>query len=294
MTGNYDELRQPTVIAEGFDYVLFTNDMPEQRIGIWQVRNIPYINRNNTRVARWVKTHPHVLLCEYDVSLWHDANVQVDKPEYFHQIKELISSKVLIASMDHIHRHCIYKEAFEIIYLNLDKMKKVLQEIAHIKHNGYPINNGLIETNCILRFHKDHKVIQFCENWWTMIDRYSSRDQLSFNYVAWKCDMDIMLILPQGSSTRNHPYIHCNMHQRRSTIDDIIWYGSIKDKFATHAQKYYIQFTSSKKYSIAEYYSYAMMYIIRKYYSLVEKKYKIATRIKKALSHYSPEQDYYL
>ena len=79
-----------------------------------------------------------------------------------------------------------------------------------------------------------------------------------------------------------------------SSIMISIWYGSIKDKFATHAQKYYSQFTSSKKYSIAEYYSYAMMYIIRKYYSLVEKKYKIATRIKKALSHYSPEQDYYL
>lgn len=280
MTGQYDEVLQPKIIAEGFDYILFTNDYTEGKYGIWQVRNIPYHSSNNTKVARWVKTHPHLLLPEYDVSLWHDGNVQVDSIDYYCRINELISENVLMASMDHIHRQCIYDEAFEIMYLNIDSICHVLNEVCHIKHDDYPTQNGLIETNCILRMHQDQSVIEFCEGWWAMIDRYSLRDQLSCNYVAWKLGLDIKYILPQGFSTRNHPYIHCNKHQRKTTIDDVIWYGSLKDRFAAYVRKHYDKFIYSKKYSFKEYYSYIMIIIIRKYYSLVVMKYKLGTWLK--------------
>ena len=280
MTGQYDKIFQPSVIAKGFDYIMFTNDLPEQKHGIWQIRNIPYQNSNNTKVARWVKTHPHILLSEYDVSLWHDGNVEVDSPQYFNRINKLISDKILIASMDHIHRHCIYDEAFEIIYLNLDRIGKVLREIAHIKHDGYPINNGLIETNCILRHHNDPKVIQFCENWWTMIDRYSLRDQLSCNYVSWKFGLEIVHILPNSYSTRNHPSIHCNKHVKKINLNDIIWYGSLKDRFAERIHNHYNRFINSKNYSLKENFSYIIIIAIRKYFSLVVIKYKLGTWLK--------------
>lgn len=280
MIGKYDQIQQPEIIAEGYDYILFTNDIPEQRLGVWQIRNIPYKCDNNTKLARWVKTHPHILLKDYDVSLWHDCNVQVDEPKYFERINELISENVPIASMVHIYRHCIYDEAFEILYLNIDNINHVLHEVRFIKHNGYPSKNGLTETNCILRRHNEKKVRFFCEEWWHMINRFSKRDQLSCNYVAWKCGLEIKYILPSGYSTRNHPYVHCTNHIQKKNIDDVIWYGSLKDRFKKHVQKHYNRFVNSKPYSLEEYYSYLVIIILRKYYSMVSLKYKISTLIK--------------
>ena len=233
------------------------------------------------KLSRWVKTHPHILLGDYDVSLYHDCNVIVDKYDYYDRINELIEEGAQIAIMNHIHRHCIYEEGFEVLYINLDRVNRVMREMAHIKHEGYPVDNGLVEANCILRCHHNSQVIHFCEKWWYMIDHYAQRDQLSCNYVAWKLGLEINHILPPGYSTRNSPLIHCNKHQRKTTIDDVIWYGSLKDRFAKHAHNYYYCFINSKCFSPKEFYSYIMIIIIRKYYSLVSIKYKLSTQIKK-------------
>ncbi|MBR5328436.1 MAG: hypothetical protein IKV31_07870 [Paludibacteraceae bacterium] len=35
MVGGYDEIMQPTVIDDRFDYILFSNDIKEDRVGVW-------------------------------------------------------------------------------------------------------------------------------------------------------------------------------------------------------------------------------------------------------------------
>lgn len=276
ITGDYDKLPQPIIIANDFDYILFTNDMPEQQFGVWQVRHIPYQNSNNVKLSRWVKTHPHILLKEYDVSLYHDGNVIIDNNAFYNRINQLIDENTLAAFMCHLYRHCIYEEGFEVISLDLDKIGKVLREIAHIKHDGYPPDNGLVEANCILRRHHDASVIKFCEEWWYMINHYAQRDQLSCNYVAWKCGIDIEYILPSGFNTRNHPYLHCNKRKNIQNIRKIIWW-SLKDQFCSHARKYYDRFVSSQSRSFQEYYSFLMVILIRKYYGIVSIKYRVST-----------------
>lgn len=283
MTGGYDNIIQPSVVADEFDYILFSNDISAQKVGIWQVRGIPYKNKDNTRIARWVKTHPHLLLPEYDISLWHDANVKVDDPEYFLRINNLIVNNTLIASMDHNLRHCLYEEAYTIVYSNLDDIERVLRGILHIKHKGYPRNNGLCETNCFLRQHNDPRIKQFCEDWWSMIDTFSRRDQLSCNYVAWKRGLNIEYILPSGYNARNHPYIHCESHQYKHDINRDIWNIPLKDEFNIHARKYYDRFIESENFSIKETYNLIILILIRKYYSIVTVKYRISTWIKSLL-----------
>ena len=44
VVGNYDEIKQPQVVDNRFDYILFSNDIKEKNVGIWQVRPIPYHN----------------------------------------------------------------------------------------------------------------------------------------------------------------------------------------------------------------------------------------------------------
>ena len=51
---------------------------------------------------------------------------------------------------------------------------------------GFPKDNGLITGMVILRRHNEKDCIETMEDWWTEIKYGSKRDQLSFNYCAWK------------------------------------------------------------------------------------------------------------
>ena len=52
----------------------------------------------------------------------------------------------------------------------------------------YPPNNGLIVSGVMFRKHNKKDVINCMETWWTELKYGSRRDQLSFNYAAWKCN----------------------------------------------------------------------------------------------------------
>lgn|SRR5690606_11964827 len=86
-------------------------------------------------------------------------------------------------------RTCIYEEYEAILELRKtgvykddeDVMKRCIQ---HLKSNGYPSNNGLIKSSCLVRRHNCTTIIKVMVDWWDMVLNFSKRDQLSFNYVA--------------------------------------------------------------------------------------------------------------
>ena len=63
---------------------------------------------------------------------------------------------------------------------------------------GYPQNNGLAFTCVVVRKHNDSDTINLMENWWTEIKYGSKRDQLSFDYVAWKNNYDFKYLSGDG------------------------------------------------------------------------------------------------
>ena len=60
--------------------------------------------------------------------------------------------------------------------------------------NKYPKHNGLIESTVLIRNFKNKKLSKVMKNWFSEIKKYSYRDQLSFNYVAWKNKFDFKLL----------------------------------------------------------------------------------------------------
>lgn len=287
--GNYDEIHQPSIVDYDFDYILFSNDVSEKSIGVWQVRKIPYHNIDNVRVNRWVKLHPDLLLPEYEYSLYHDTNVMVDSANYYGRIKELINSGVLVASMSHHERKCIYEEAFTIMFNRLDSNTKILNEVEHLKKAGYPKNNGLNEANCILRKHNDTTVKQVDDDWWSMLCNYSRRDQMAFNYVAWKNDIKINLIYPPGQNTRNSTEIHVVPHkkQQKPSIRRGIWSQDLKELIYAHLKPYYDAFVDARPNSIAERYNRIMYVLGFEYYSLMVDKYLFCTKLKKHIQFFT-------
>lgn len=185
MVGGYDEIMQPKVVDDRFDYILFSNDIKEDRIGIWQVRPIEYTNPDNTRICRYVKTHPEELLHGYEFSIWMDSNIRIMTSYVYERAFELYDQGTLIASMCHPERDCIYDEAFEVMYIRYEREKVVVDWCHKLRTENYPRHNGLFETGIMFR-KKSNIIENFNCLWWNCIDAYSKRDQLSFNYVLWK------------------------------------------------------------------------------------------------------------
>ena len=68
IAGGYDSVALPQFLDSRFDYVLFT-DCPVPDTGVWQVRPMTYINADGARSARFVKTHPHRFLRDFDIAV---------------------------------------------------------------------------------------------------------------------------------------------------------------------------------------------------------------------------------
>ena len=234
IVGNYDKLQQPEMIDDRFDYILFSNNISQKQIGMWQVRNIPYYNKDYTRVARWVKTHPEELLNDYEASLWIDGALVINKEFVYNRIIDLYDNDYLIASMWHNQRNCIYKEAAEVVFLGLEHERIVIDWLRKIRKEKYPENNGLFETNVIYRKHNDKKIKEIDQLWWQCIDQFSRRDQLSFNYVLWKVKIDCLYFISAKENARNSSHFKCvtnhvndSKQWRKISInkkDDILFY----------------------------------------------------------------------
>lgn len=205
IVGNYDTIRQPLAVDERFDYYLFSNDIREDHIGVWKVRPIPYNNPIQTKIARWVKTHPEELLPDYKYSIWIDASIQLKSTEFYNHIEELANKKVDIACRKHHERDCVYDEAALCAYWRLDYEKTILRWWNYLRHNNYPHHNGLFETGILFRTNSP-KTLSFDNQWWKFIEEYSRRDQLSFNYTISLLNISCDTLLPNDLDADNSPY----------------------------------------------------------------------------------------
>ncbi len=233
VVGHYDKTSQPQVIDPRFDYILFSNDIKERQIGVWQVRPIPYHNDIPTRIARWVKTHPEELLPEYQYSLWIDANVLICGPTLYERSLALQAEGVLVSSMWHHQRNCIYDEAVEVMCAQREHELPVYQWVRILKKEHYPQRNGLFETNVLFRAHRHNSVREMDALWWNCIDNYSRRDQLSFCYALWKKGVECAFFLPKGQNVRNNPDFKHIVHDKGG----LVVIGRKEDPFMNYYQK---------------------------------------------------------
>lgn len=215
MVGGYDEIKQPMVVDDRFDYILFSNEIKEDKIGVWQIKPIEYTNPDNTRTCRYVKAHPEELLQGYEFSIWMDASLQICTSYLYERIIELYDQDVLISSMWHPSRNCIYEEAFAVLNGMIEHEYIITPWCKKLRKEGYPRDNGLCETGFLFRQHKD-VVKKFNTLWWHCIEKYSRRDQLSFNYVLWKLGIPCHYTFGEGYNARNTEHLRLVMHQNIS------------------------------------------------------------------------------
>jgi len=214
LVGKQDQLISPKIIYDDFDYICFSNDIStSKKIGVWNIRSIPYSNPDDTRLSRYVKLNPHLVLPEYEYSIWIDANIEIIDTTLKEQTLNLIKSSSKIANVKHPWSNCIYDDIYECIYRVKDKIPTLISQYKFLIAEGYPIKNGLYENGLIFRKHKDEEVISISNNWWKIYTQYSKRDQLSLCYVYWKHHFTPDLLLPEDKNLRNHAGFKYHKHK---------------------------------------------------------------------------------
>lgn len=214
LVGGYDVVLQPLVVDDRFDYVLFTDSDKSENVGIWQVRTIPYENKDLTRVSRYPKMHPNVLLSGYDASLYIDANVQITGQSIYDRFIECYNVGVDWAGIQHPYRDCIYDEAY-VIY-GLDTEINIFRWCHQLRSENYPRHRGLFENNVIFRRHNDH-TNAVNRMWWNLYKQHTRRDQLTLFYVFWKIPaIKTTLLLPRGESSWNSNTVKIHKHNKIS------------------------------------------------------------------------------
>ena len=212
--GRYNGLI-PQPVLKGFDFVCFTDD-PSLQAHPWDVKVVePPVPGDNTRSNRYFKILPHKFFQEYEESIYIDGNMLI-----IGDLNELIFrylNQLKMAAFSHEFtvpdaRNCIYDEHQGILDLGnegkgmKDDPQIMEKFIDKIRKENYPANNGLIKGSCLLRKHNDPEVIAVMESWWETVAAYSKRDQLSFNYTAWKHDFEYATI--PGDLRRGNPWVY--------------------------------------------------------------------------------------
>lgn len=214
--GQYDKVLQPKVIDDRFDYVLFTDSLKGGKEGVWEIRKINYHNDIQTKTARWVKTHPEVLLTEYNASVWIDASVRITSNYIYERAVYLYEKQILIATHIHPERNCIYNEMFGMLVFQWEEEDVILKWGHRLRNESYPREIGTFETRVLYRSHMSQAIIQFDNLWWDCINDYSRRDQLSFNYCLWKLDIYCRSFLPIDCSVHNSEHFQIFSHTNSS------------------------------------------------------------------------------
>jgi len=184
--GPSDGLIEPPVEIENCDFVCYT-DNKKITSSIYKVIYCEPLN-DSIRAAKIYKILPHKFLPEYKYSLWIDGNVQLKPQDIYHFVIDNLKAEP-IAFLKNPERDCIYDEMGACIKQKKDDPRIMEKQIDYYRKQNYPEHNGLISGGVILRKHMDPRGTKHDEDWCDQVQKFSRRDQLSFNYVAWKNNM---------------------------------------------------------------------------------------------------------
>jgi len=204
------------------DYICFTDNESLKSKG-WTIIKINSKEKSPRLLAKKYKILPHRLKIfrKYKVSLWIDGNLLLKKTPW--RLVQEYLKKYNIAFFEHPYRKNIYEEAKACVRLKKDKYFIIRQQLKKYYREGFKGEN-LIWGGIILRKHNNKEVIKSMEDWWKEINKGSIRDQLSFNYVAWKNNLKFCLI----EKEKLHEFIKKFPHKNKKRENKITKF--LKDK----------------------------------------------------------------
>jgi hypothetical protein len=176
IAGDYDPLREHPHV-DGVDWIAFTDRPEDARRADWQWRELvsgPELGPRQR--AKWYKINTHLLLSEYDRTLWVDGSVQLHDPAF---ITTVLGSDAAWTLFPHPDRDCIYEEAIASRGLRKYDGCPIEAQVTHYRSIGHPEHWGLWCMTLMARNHRRPETFLLEERLWAEVDRWPTNDQLA-------------------------------------------------------------------------------------------------------------------
>ncbi|MED6135320.1 hypothetical protein PIB30_045367 [Stylosanthes scabra] len=209
--GNYDLIQQPRNISKAakknVPFYMFIDDETEsfmknasildgtRRVGLWRiivVRNIPYTDaRRNGKVPKLLL---HRIFPNVRYSIWIDGKLQLVVDPYQVLERFLWRPNATFAISRHYRRFDVFveaeanKAAGKYENASIDRQVQFYQYhdgLTHYSKEKLPITSDVPEGCVIIREHIPITNLFTCL-WFNEVDRFTSRDQISFSTVRDK------------------------------------------------------------------------------------------------------------
>lgn len=205
--GDYDDLIEPIEKIDGCDYICFT-DQIHLDSKIWTIKIVKEYSLSTNMMNRKLKLLPHLFLSNYEWSMYIDSNIGIlgnplELGEKYLKNFDLIMPK-------HFARNCLYAEGKACVLSGKTNYFETRKQLSFYRRDGYIKDFGLSENNIILRRHNEEAVIQIMDNWWSELNSWTKRDQLSLGYVLWKNKKNFNYM---DESARNNTYFSYVPHK---------------------------------------------------------------------------------
>ena len=188
VTGGYDDFRT-IFYDDNFDYICFTDFNFGHKVPYpWKHIRLPPSKLNNKDLARYCKLNPHLLLPNYDISVWIDGNILIKKEIYKYVHSVLMDNEV--ASYEHWWRDETEQEFYACATQGFDLVWRLKKQYLRSKDEGYK-SNIFFENNVIFRRHNNINVVKMQNIWWREYLKGGKRDQYSFTYAAFISNVEI-------------------------------------------------------------------------------------------------------
>jgi len=176
--GNYDDLKEPFVITNGWRYICYTDQ--DLKSDVWEIRKVPVMECGPQKTARYYKIMFHESV-EDPESLWVDATffINCDLNEWWKRYTYPFTT------IKHPFDDCIYKETKACQGAGKGNYIVLKNQIDCYRRLGVKKHDGLIASGVLMR-KMTPQVIEFCKLWWKQVHQWSPRDQIAFGYVQHK------------------------------------------------------------------------------------------------------------
>ena len=203
-TDHYNLAQKGSLInLSGIEFVYFTDKT--RVIPGWNVVVEKRPEENPLLQAKWIKTHSHELFPN-DVSMFMDANQALNRrPD--HEFKITTKSTPITVFQ---HYRMLLNE-YNKCKQSMSSKKKILAQRTAYSQDGFDWFGSHAYHGCAIVRHPSASV--FNELWWEGILKYSSRDQLSLPYAAWKGG-------PANYITKNRPTYKACFHRNNKRYYD--------------------------------------------------------------------------
>lgn len=174
--GKYDKWEEPLFVSPGFDHILFT-DQPIKS-NIYKIIKIK--SGDGYKTAKTIKILMNLpILNDYHQLIWHDGNFPIKKdlndlPEQFF--------------VDHPLHDCAYDEIDLCLKLGKDTEDKLEWCRQTLQENKWPVDQGAFACGIMSRLNND-QTEEFNKAWWSVISKFSMRDQIFFPYLVDRYNM---------------------------------------------------------------------------------------------------------